>query len=66
MPPHRLPVAATLAAILIVGMAVTGCGRRGGLEAPPSAAVLSTDEEGNVVEQQDAADRPFILDSLIQ
>ena len=72
MRPTRLPVAHTpvalaLLAIILSGLAVSGCGRRGGLEPPPSAAVLQTDEQGNVVESQEAQpDRPFVLDSLIQ
>jgi predicted small lipoprotein YifL len=48
-------------------MAVTGCGRRGAPEPPPSASVVTTDEYGNVVEKPaDKVDRPFILDPLIQ
>ncbi|MCB1463398.1 MAG: hypothetical protein KDJ90_13460 [Nitratireductor sp.] len=63
----RLPVAVTLLAVLAFGLAVSGCGRRGGLEPPPSARVLTTDEQGNVVKpQEDAVDRPFVLDPLIQ
>lgn len=65
----RHPVALALLAVLVLGLAVSGCGRRGGLEAPPSAAVLSTDEQGNVVgtqQQQAPVDRSFVLDPLIQ
>ena len=63
----RLPVAITLLAVLATGLAVSGCGRRGGLEPPPSASVLTTDEQGNTVETTEKpADVPFFLDSLIQ
>jgi len=63
----RLPVTIALLAVLGVGLAVSGCGRRGALEAPPSAKVLTTDENGNTVEtDQKSVDRPFILDPLIQ
>lgn len=62
MTPNKVRIAAGLFAILAVAGALSGCGRRGGLEAPPSAEVLTTDEQGNVVKP----DRPFVLDPLIQ
>ena len=63
----RLPVIIALLAVLGVGLAVSGCGRRGPLEPPPSAKVLTTDAKGNVVEtDENKVDRPFILDGLIQ
>ncbi|MCG6858955.1 MAG: lipoprotein [Salaquimonas sp.] len=63
----RLPVFLTLLAVLLSGLAVSGCGRRGGLEPPPSATVVTTDEQGRPVETQaEPVDQPFILDPLIQ
>jgi predicted small lipoprotein YifL len=52
--------------LVAVSLLSTGCGRRGDPERPPSAAVLSTGEEGEVVEATPSKDRPFILDGLIQ
>lgn len=62
MNPKKLRIAAGLLAILAVAGTLSGCGRRGGLEPPPNAQVLTTDEEGKVVKP----DRPFVLDPLIQ
>jgi predicted small lipoprotein YifL len=60
---------AAVAGILVAGLALSACGRRGALEPPPSAE--STDPayavEGNPAEAQKNAkpDRPFILDRLL-
>lgn len=56
--------------MLMVGLVVTGCGRKGTLEAPKStaeAAVPSTNDPGAVKPIQEPAkpDKPFILDGLI-
>ncbi len=62
----RLPVVLTLLTVLTIGLVLSGCGRRGGLEPPPSAAVLTTDAQGNVVETaEEPVDRPFVLDPLL-
>lgn len=55
-----------LAAALLAS--VSGCGRRGAPEAPPYASVLSTDEQGAMVESKpgDGPDRQFILDPLLR
>jgi predicted small lipoprotein YifL len=66
MTPNRLRIAASLLAVLAIAAAASGCGRRGGLEPPPSADVLATDEQGNVVKPAKPVDQPFILDGLIQ
>jgi predicted small lipoprotein YifL len=63
---NRRRMAAGLLTALALSLLATGCGRRGDPEKPPSAAVLSTDEEGKTVEQKASKDRPFILDGLIQ
>lgn len=58
---------AGVAALLCLTLALTACGRRGPLERPPSANVVTTDEQGNVIEQPSGPpNRPFILDGLIQ
>ncbi|PIO98371.1 LPS translocon maturation chaperone LptM [Pleomorphomonas carboxyditropha] len=56
--------------MLMVGLAVTGCGRKGALEAPNSTAetaVPSTNDPGAVkpVEAPAKPNKPFILDGLI-
>lgn len=56
--------------MLMVGLAVTGCGRKGSLQAPKStaeAAVTSTNDPAAVkpVEEPAKPDKPFILDGLI-
>lgn len=47
----------------VLGMVLTGCGRRGALELPASAMVEN--EKGDMV-RKPAADKPFMLDPLIK
>jgi predicted small lipoprotein YifL len=55
-----------VASILAIGILVSGCGRRGSLELPPSATVVTTDEQGNAVTKPaPKPDKPFVLDGLI-
>lgn len=57
-----------IAVLLMVVLVTASCGRRGGLEAPPSASVVTLDENGNeVVEpgEPEKEDKPFILDPLL-
>ncbi len=55
-----------VASVIAVGLIVSGCGRRGALEAPPSARVVTTDSAGNTIEKTaPKPDRPFILDGLL-
>lgn len=56
--------------MLMVGLVVTGCGRKGTLEAPKSTAEAEapfTNDPGAVkpVKEQAKPDKPFILDGLI-
>ena len=63
-----LPARLTLSIALLAAAStlVSACGRRGPLEPPPSAAVITTDEDGVVThEQKPFEDRPFILDALL-
>ena len=63
---HRRAVTAAVLVMLVALMALTACGRRGNLEAPPSATVIVADEDGELVEQAPAPeDKPFILDPLL-
>jgi predicted small lipoprotein YifL len=55
-----------VASIAAIGLLLSGCGRRGNLEAPSSATVIVTDDQGNkVTKPAPKPDRPFILDGLI-
>ena len=59
-------VVAAVALIIVSGLVLSACGRRGALEAPVSAAVVTTDNAGNPVKKTaPKADKPFILDGLI-
>ncbi|MCF6322158.1 MAG: hypothetical protein L3J32_10375 [Rhizobiaceae bacterium] len=52
--------------VIAVGFIVSGCGKRGALEAPPSDRVVTTDSVGNTINKPaPKPDRPFILDGLI-
>ena len=54
--------------VLLAVLALSSCGRRGNLEPPPSAAVVSVDEYGNEIEETgppEKPDRPFVLDPLL-
>jgi predicted small lipoprotein YifL len=57
--------------MLMVGLAVTGCGRKGALETPKStaeaAATPETNDPGAVKPVQEPAkpSKPFVLDGLI-
>ncbi len=59
---------AVVAGIVVAGLTLSGCGRRGPLEPPPNAQ--STDPAYAVEEPVEAQknakpDRPFILDGLL-
>ena len=53
--------------LLVAGSVISGCGRRGPLEAPPAQAnVVSVDENGNTVKgTRPTEEKPFILDALL-
>ncbi|MEL7428487.1 MAG: hypothetical protein AAFN43_00675 [Pseudomonadota bacterium] len=56
------------ALVLMMALVAVSCGRRGGLEAPSSASVVSIDENGNEVTEPVEPvkeDKPFILDPLL-
>lgn len=56
----------SLIAALVCVLVISGCGRRGALEPPPSAQVISTNEQGQTVKKQaPKPDKPFILDGLL-
>lgn len=59
-------IVAVVAGIVVVGLTLSACGRRGALQEPASATVITTDEYGKPIKQSDQKpDRPFILDGLI-
>ena len=52
--------------LVALGLILSACGRRGALELPPTAAVVTTDETGDTVAKKpEKPDRPFILDGLL-
>lgn len=65
---RRIVMRATLAGILIAGLALSACGRKGGLEPPPSATIADSDlliDDPVEAEEAKKPDRPFILDGLL-
>lgn len=48
-----------------ISVAVTGCGRRGSLETPAAVAAEARGEEPSE-DEQEAEDKKFILDGLIE
>lgn len=54
---------AVMAVFGVCAIVLTGCGRKGALEPPPSATIET--DNGQRVEKP-KEDRPFILDRLIQ
>jgi predicted small lipoprotein YifL len=58
---------AALAGVLIAGLALSACGRRGALEPPPGAGAYDSTSTGDPVadKQAEKPDRPFILDGLL-
>ena len=53
--------------LIVAGLVVAGCGRKGPLQAPPSQTVETVDEQGRPIKKEvrEVPDRPFILDGLI-
>ena len=51
--------------VLLISLVITGCGRRGALEAPPSTVVTSDDIGEETSEEPVKEDKPFILDRLL-
>jgi len=59
-------ILSAVASIVAISVLISGCGRRGKLEAPEAATVITTDEFGNeVTKPAPRPDKPFILDGLI-
>jgi predicted small lipoprotein YifL len=54
---------AALAGVLIAGLALSACGRKGALEPPPGAG--ASDSGDAATRQAEKPDRPFILDPLL-
>lgn len=62
---RRRKMAITLLALAALGVAASGCGRRGDPELP-EAAVIPGQEAAPATDAPVKEDRPFILDSLIK
>jgi len=58
---------AGLAALLLAAFALSGCGRNGPPEAPPSAAVTKGEDgtSGSKATEPDKPDKRIILDNLL-
>jgi predicted small lipoprotein YifL len=57
---------AALVGVVIAGLALSACGRKGGLEPPPGAKAADTSTGDPVADRQaQKPDRPFILDGLL-
>jgi predicted small lipoprotein YifL len=71
--PKTATAAAAVAAVLIAGLAVAGCGRRGAPEPPPGAVVAAPDVLGeddpitgrSPLDEDGGPQRRFILDPLL-
>ncbi len=56
----------TVTIIVVMGLVVSACGRRGALQTPVNATVVTSDQAGNPIEKTTTKpDKPFILDGLI-
>ena len=65
---RRMLMRAMVTGILVAGLALSACGRKGGLEPPPGAQATDAGiAADNPVEAEKAKkpDRPFILDRLL-
>ncbi|MEM9278138.1 MAG: hypothetical protein AAGA76_06165 [Pseudomonadota bacterium] len=51
--------------VLMIALVAVSCGRRGNLEAPPDASIVSVDENGEELPPVEKEDKPFILDPLL-
>jgi predicted small lipoprotein YifL len=58
---------ALVTGLLVAGLTLSACGRKGGLEPPPGAKAADAALADDPVEAEKAAkpDRPFILDPLL-
>jgi len=65
---RRILMRAMLTGILVAGLALSACGRKGALEAPPSAGLTGSDlvvDDPVEADNANKPDRPFILDGLL-
>ena len=62
---RRIGILLQLLLVAVLALAVSSCGRRGSLERPPDASVISVDEQGQEIEEAPKEDKPFILDPLL-
>ncbi len=51
--------------VLMMALVVMSCGRRGALEAPPNANVVTVDENGEELPPVESEEKTFILDPLL-
>ena len=60
----RQPLYLVLAVLVIAGLGLAACGRKGPLEAPPSQSRAQGAPAGET--ESGKPDRPFILDGLLR
>ena len=56
---------AGIAASLLAALALSGCGRRGPLEPPPSATATTQTQDQKATDEPEKPDRRIILDNLL-
>jgi predicted small lipoprotein YifL len=56
---------ASVAVTLLAALALSGCGRRGPLEAPPSATAATQSQDQQEPDQPEKPDKRIILDNLL-
>lgn len=64
MPLTSKPVVRTTLLLAAIGLAISGCGRKGDLD-PPSAHATKTGDATKPTKQPGKQDKPFFLDPLL-
>lgn len=62
---RRILMHAMVTGIVIAGLSLSACGRKGGLEPPPEIEVVDPDLAVEGPAHDEKPDRPFILDGLL-
>lgn len=64
---RRILMRTAIVGILVAGLALSACGRKGALEPPPGAKTADyvSGEDPAVAEKEAKPDRPFFLDGLL-
>ena len=62
---RRVLMRAMVMGIVIAGLSLSACGRKGGLEPPPEIEAVDPDLAVESPDDAEKPDRPFILDGLL-